>query len=231
MVVGLCLRTRYYVPFKFMEAAVVMSGQAFNGLHKKSGKPKFDKLYSMDIHSIELGIFHRSTVEEWNRPVHLWLKWCIHMRINTNTYLKTFITFFISALWHGFYPMYFYGFAFYSISSMNYHYIYKLFLQNKSLRNPFFYLLQYLFLKISICYFTSVFAVLLTERGMELTRGALWIPLSHLAIYIAMILFDKKGFRPKPEWEKYSRLKIYNSGNGEAILEGRDAAEEDEKIK
>eukprot|EP01022_Parablepharisma_sp_SALTPOND_P008320 TRINITY_DN135639_c0_g1_i1.p1 TRINITY_DN135639_c0_g1~~TRINITY_DN135639_c0_g1_i1.p1 ORF type:complete len:540 (-),score=1.53 TRINITY_DN135639_c0_g1_i1:146-1765(-) len=216
--VGLVLRVRYYVPFKFMEAAVTISGQSFNGYDKSTQKPKFDKVYSMDIDSTEFGIFHRAVVEEWNRPVQFWLKWYIHTRVNGNPYLKTFFTFFVSAVWHGFYPMYFFGFAFYSVSSTNYNFIYKLFVRNKALRKPIFYWLQYLYLKISVCYFTSIFAVLLTEYGLELTKGALWIPVSHLIVYVLGIFFNKRGTKPKPEWEKYSKLKIYNCAKGEAIL-------------
>ena len=201
-----------------MEAAVAASGQSFNGYNKDTRKPKFDRIYAIDIPYIELGVFHRSTVEEWNRPVHLWLKGCIHTRIVANPYLKTFITFFVSAIWHGFYPMFFYIFAFYSITTTNYSFIFKQFLNYKWLRSPIFYWLQFLHIKLSACYITTIFAIVVADHGMELVKGSLWIPISHVILYIIALLFDKKGGKPKPEWDKYSRIKINNWKNGEKIL-------------
>jgi len=220
-IVGFSMRARYYAPFKLMEAGVVMSGQAFNGYDKTSKKPKHNRIYGMDIYCTEFGVFHRSTVEEWNKPVQNWLKYCIHTRIDANPFVKMFITFFVSALWHGFYPMYFFGFAFYTISATNYQYIFKQFVNNKVIRNPIFYILLFLNLRISVCYFTSTFAILLTGRVMELTYGALWIPLTHFLFYIYVLIFDKKGSKPKPEWERYSKIKIYEILDAENILSGK----------
>ncbi len=126
-----------------MEAAAIASGQSFNGYDKETKEPRFNKLYSMDIHCTELGIFHRATIEGWNHPVQQWLKYCIHVRVPVkNQYVKMLTTFFVSALWHGFYPMYFYGFAFYFISAANFQVIFKLFVKYRILRNPVFYFLQ-----------------------------------------------------------------------------------------
>ena len=106
------------------------------------GKPKFDRMYCMDIDSIELGVFMRTTVEGWNRSAHLWLKECIHIRMHTNPYLKIFITCFVSAVWHGFYPVYFFGFAFYAVSVVNFNYIFKMFAAHSFLRRHIFFFLQ-----------------------------------------------------------------------------------------
>jgi hypothetical protein len=142
MVLGLGLRGRYYVPFKLIEAAITISGQAYNGIDKETGKPKHDRMFCMDTDAIELGVFMRTTVEGWNHSAHMWLKECIHLRIRTNPYIKVFITCFVSAVWHGFYPVYFLGFTFYAVSVVNFNYTYKMFAIHGWLRKPFFYFLQ-----------------------------------------------------------------------------------------
>lgn len=108
----------------------------------KLGKPLFDRVYMIDIYCTEVSVFLRSIIEEWNRPVHLWLKDCIHARIPFSTQVKIIITFLVSAAWHGFYPLYFASFLLYSFGTVIYHYVYKMFLKHKFLRKPIFYVLQ-----------------------------------------------------------------------------------------
>ncbi len=203
----------------------MITGQSFNGFDKDTKKPKFDRLYGMGTNSIEFGIFHRATVEEWNRPAQQWLKYCVHLRVPArNPYLRTFLTFFVSAIWHGFYPMYFYGFAFYAISATNFQYIFKQCVKHSFIRNPIVYFCQHMLLRISTGYFIATFSLLTFHDNWEMTKGVLWLPIFHTIMFILVVLFDKeKGERPTPEIERYSRLKIYDCMSGDAILEKRKA--------
>lgn len=142
MVIGLGVKARYYSPFKFAEAAVIFSGQAFNGYDKETKQPKFDKISMINIYCTELSVFLRSIIEEWHKPVQQWLKECVHSRIREESKRKYFVTFFMSALWHGFYPLYFYSFFYYSIGTINFNYIYKLFITHKFLRTPLIYIAE-----------------------------------------------------------------------------------------
>lgn len=141
LIMGEGVKSRYYVAFKLCEAAVTFSGQAFNGYDEKRNE-KHDKLRMIDIPCTETSVFLRSIIEEWHIPIHLWLKNCIHMRINGNSQVKIFITFFVSAAWHGFYPLYFGSFLFYSVGTVNFNFMYKMFVIHKSLRKPIFYIIQ-----------------------------------------------------------------------------------------
>lgn len=149
LAIGLSLKARYYAVFKIAEGAVTGSGLSYNGTDKTTGnlhsilylgKQKYDRIYMIDIFCTELCVFQRSIVEEWNRPVQLWLKNCIHRRIPCSPLGKMFVTFLFSAIWHGCYPLYIYGFLFYSITTVNFNYIYKMFVVYKFLRTPIFYL-------------------------------------------------------------------------------------------
>jgi len=96
----------------------------------------------IDIYCTEISVFLRSIIEEWNRPIHLWLKECIHSRLRMRNSFKIFIAFFVSAIWHGFYPLYFASFLFYTIGTVNFNYIHKQFVKYKFLRQPIFYILH-----------------------------------------------------------------------------------------
>lgn len=119
-----------------------MCGFSYNGVDKTTGKPRFNRVYMIDIYCTEAGVFLRSIIEEWNRPVHIWLKYCIHTRVGGGSKLKIFATFCMSAVWHGFYPLYFGSFLFYSVGTVNFNFIYKMFVLHKALRRPIIYVLQ-----------------------------------------------------------------------------------------
>eukprot|EP00158_Paraphelidium_tribonemae_P006073 Partr_v1_DN27657_c0_g1_i4_m65039 putative membrane bound O-acyltransferase domain containing len=71
---------------------------------------------SVDPAKIELANGPSSLLRNWNRKTHDWLKHCVYLRLiqSQNPLLvrhSTLITFITSALWHGFYPGYYFAFA------------------------------------------------------------------------------------------------------------------------
>eukprot|EP00826_Nyctotherus_ovalis_P049143 TRINITY_DN5886_c0_g1_i1.p1 TRINITY_DN5886_c0_g1~~TRINITY_DN5886_c0_g1_i1.p1 ORF type:complete len:377 (-),score=54.73 TRINITY_DN5886_c0_g1_i1:198-1328(-) len=141
MIIGTSVKARYYGPFKLIEAAVVFSGQAFNG-YDESKQPTFDKVSMINIYSTELSVFLRGIIEEWHKPAQIWLKECVHSRLHVHYRLKNPLTFLMSAIWHGFYPLYFFSFTFYYVGTTNFNFIYKMFITHKFLRTPLIYVAQ-----------------------------------------------------------------------------------------
>jgi len=135
-------KAKYYATFKMLEAGVIFSGQAYNGIDENTKQPKFDKMRMTDIISTELCVFLKTLADEWNRPAQLWLKECIYTRMHANVVLKVFITFIISALWHGFYPVYILAFCLYAIAVVNTKYTYKMCTLHKAWRKPAFFITQ-----------------------------------------------------------------------------------------
>jgi lysophospholipid acyltransferase len=137
---ALQIKAKYYVGFCFSEAAITASGQAFNGFDSITKEAKFDRSYIIDIKTIELNVFGRLHVQEWNHQVHVWVKTCVDDRIKKYKFLGPYtyyLTFMFAAVWHGFYPIYFLSFFYYAIGTVNCEFIYKLFVHYKFLRNPF----------------------------------------------------------------------------------------------
>ena len=108
------------------------------------GQPRFDRIYLIDICTVELSVFGRPIVQAWNHNVHVWLKKQVHLRIKDHKLLGPlcmYVTFLFSAFWHGFYPIYYGAFLFYSVGTQNCNLVHKVFVKYTGLQRPFFHLL------------------------------------------------------------------------------------------
>ena len=118
------------------EAALAASGQSYNGEDKVTKEPLFDRVYVIDILGVEFGVFSHAITECWNHNAHVWLKRYVYFRMNRviNRDAALYLTYIVSAFWHGFYPIYFSSFLLYSIVTENHKDIHKLFLKFSFLR-------------------------------------------------------------------------------------------------
>jgi lysophospholipid acyltransferase len=131
------LRGRYYCAWLVIESSIISSGQGYNGIDEKTKKPKFDRIYQIEILGCEFGIFAVAIAEVWNHGAHMWLKRYVYFRLNAvlNRDLSLYLTYVISAFWHGFYPMYLYGFLFYAITIETHKELYKLYYKYSFMRS------------------------------------------------------------------------------------------------
>ena len=65
----------------------------------------------------EIGINPRYKMVYWNMSIHIWLKYNVYTRVigssgklRNNKVIAAFITYAVSAIWHGFYPSYYISF-------------------------------------------------------------------------------------------------------------------------
>ena len=128
----------YYIGWTMAEAAICASGQTYNGVDKRTKQPLFDRFYVIDILCVELSVFSSAVTEAWNHSTHMWLKRYVYFRMNRviNRDLALYLTYIVSALWHGFYPAYLHGFLLYAIITENHKDIYKMCLKYKIMRSP-----------------------------------------------------------------------------------------------
>ena len=100
----------YLVGWTLTECGPIASGLAFNGYDKETGKPKFDRVQSAVLWNLEFSYSVKDFLASWNMSVPKWLKHYVFLRILPNDKRKNlnakaaFITFLVSAVWHGFYP-------------------------------------------------------------------------------------------------------------------------------
>ena len=127
-VVAMGIRAKYYVGWVMAEASLRASGQSYEGQDNSVSLPRFDRFYGIDELGVEFSIFANVENECWNHSANMWLKRYIYFRINRvmNKDVAIYVTYMISAFWHGFYPMYFLAFFFYAAISENFKDIYRL---------------------------------------------------------------------------------------------------------
>ena len=100
----------YLVGWTLTECGPIASGLAFNGYDKETGKPKFDRVQSAVLWNLEFSYTVKDFLASWNMSVPKWLKHYVFLRFLPNDKKKkvnpmaAFITFLVSAVWHGFYP-------------------------------------------------------------------------------------------------------------------------------
>ena len=71
----------------------------------------------------------KNKIDYWNKSVQAWLKTCVYMRVYNNNpkraTMATFVTFLVSAFWHGFYISYYIFFLHWAFVSGLAKYLYK----------------------------------------------------------------------------------------------------------
>lgn len=101
-----------YSVWSFADGVNAISGLRYGG-KDKDGNDDFERNTACHIESCELAFMPRMIINNWNLQVATWLKYYIYERIERGEKKRkgyaAFVTFIISAFWHGFMPCY-YGF-------------------------------------------------------------------------------------------------------------------------
>ncbi|XP_077978755.1 membrane-bound glycerophospholipid O-acyltransferase 2-like [Glandiceps talaboti] len=96
-----------YYPIKGITTDLVCnaSGFGFNG-YDESGKPKWDLVTQIHVLKFLTSIDINDTIASWNVTTVRWLKYACYYRV---PYHKDKLTVLLSAVWHGFYPGYYWA--------------------------------------------------------------------------------------------------------------------------
>ena len=117
------IRARYYSGWNLSYSTLIFSGLSYTEKEIKGKKIKsLEKGSYGRVISSEWSINPNEAINEWNKTIHLWLKYNVYTRIlkiknkkfngEKNKSLANFITFICSAIWHGFYLTYYLTFFF-----------------------------------------------------------------------------------------------------------------------
>ena len=107
---NLC-RLRYYFAWKLGACGIHASGISYEkSITDSSGQlqPIFSKHLNANFMKVEGTYVVRDKISNWNIGVQKWLRRCIYERVKSN---GQFITFMVSAFWHGFYGGYYISFS------------------------------------------------------------------------------------------------------------------------
>lgn len=86
------VRTKYYFAWTLADAICNNAGMGWDGTN-------WNKFSNVDIFKFEFGTNLKESIDAWNRGTNSWLRFIVYGRVQK---YSTFLTFGLSALWHGF---------------------------------------------------------------------------------------------------------------------------------
>ena len=111
------IRSRYYSGWILAYSTVIFSGLSYTEKKNKDGNTtkSLEKGCYGSVATCEWSVNPKDTIGEWNKTIHLWLKYNVYTRVininhklfKNNWSLASFLTFISSAIWHGFYLTYY----------------------------------------------------------------------------------------------------------------------------
>lgn len=109
--VGLIYRTKYYAAWLLSDAACITCGISWNGVDPKTGEVKWDRMVNVKPAQVELAQNFHGVFGKWNIITSQWLRHYVYVRVTPKGRKPgtraTFLTFLVSALWHGTRPGYY----------------------------------------------------------------------------------------------------------------------------
>lgn len=99
------IRGRYYFAWVLADLINNCAGLGYSGTDPKTGREKWSLCKNVDIRRLEMATSLKVNVESWNKLTALWLRRIIYDRVPSSVNL--YAVYFVSALWHGFYPGYY----------------------------------------------------------------------------------------------------------------------------
>ena len=111
-------RCKYYIAWALTYSSLIFSGMAYGETTIKDKTfPNVEKGSYGSIIYNEIGINPKYKMVYWNNSIHVWLKYNVYTRVigssgkfKDNKIIAAFITYAVSAFWHGFYPSYYVSF-------------------------------------------------------------------------------------------------------------------------
>eukprot|EP01114_Cavostelium_apophysatum_P011080 TRINITY_DN2525_c0_g1_i1.p1 TRINITY_DN2525_c0_g1~~TRINITY_DN2525_c0_g1_i1.p1 ORF type:complete len:471 (+),score=106.65 TRINITY_DN2525_c0_g1_i1:139-1551(+) len=98
-------RFPYYFAWKLSEGSCIVAGIGYN--KTENGVARWDRATNFKLVQLELSQNFREVTDAWNIRTDKWLKHYIYERVTVSPVALTFLN---SALWHGFYPGYYFSF-------------------------------------------------------------------------------------------------------------------------
>lgn len=109
-VMGCIFRTKYYAAWTLSEAACMHIGISYNGVDA-NGKARWNRMSNVSPVGVEFGQNIRGVLADWNIVTAQWLRHYVYVRVvregKKPGTSATYMTFLVSALWHGTRPGYY----------------------------------------------------------------------------------------------------------------------------
>eukprot|EP00347_Sterkiella_histriomuscorum_P004431 403360484 len=181
-------RFQFYAAFRLLESTCIASGLGFNGY--KNNVAQWDRVIGGFAWICETESDPAIVLKHWNYSIHVWLKNQIFFRsFKKNGGKPTFKTnltvMLVSALWHGFYPIYYIVFIQLALlvelskDCGRYQSTINKYIPSPKVR----YLLSQLFTKLIYCFILMNHFALLLEKAWQGSRNISFFPIIMLITF------------------------------------------------
>ncbi|XP_076066640.1 lysophospholipid acyltransferase 6 [Oratosquilla oratoria] len=193
-------RPLYYTGWVLGDAVCNMSGLGFRGCDA-DGKYQWDLVSNVDIIRVEFGLSLRDTLDSWNSGTMRWLRFLVYERAGAQ---KTVLTYFVSSVWHGFYPGYYFTFLAGAMCTIAARYARRSFrphfLNNPAAKN-FYDFATFLTTRLFLGYITISFILLRFWASVQVY----WSMYFSLHILIVFAIYGLPAVLPPPPKSATSR--------------------------
>lgn len=177
---------RFRLVFAFALAhirSLILGISGVNPLLKSEHKLE-SYLKSVNFYVEESSFVFRTKINNWNISISKWLRDCFYFKfteifgIHKDT--SSFIVFFLSSMWHGFYPSYYIGFVFFNVALLTERNFYKI-----KDTCPFYWLLKGImgFTTLLISASGILFSATVWEDTKMVFKNITWV------IFLVMLFF------------------------------------------
>nr|VZI17557.1 unnamed protein product [Spirometra erinaceieuropaei] len=98
-------RQRFYCAWAISATTMLAAGFGFSGFKPGTAEAEYKNAINIRFFDIELGTNTKGMFDGWNIGTTRWLRECVYDRVPKQ--FSVVAVFFVSAFWHGFYPVYY----------------------------------------------------------------------------------------------------------------------------
>jgi lysophospholipid acyltransferase len=178
------MKSLYFTPWLVSTASVTAAGLNYN-LQGKTFFERYGKVISVRPINHEIADNIKDKIDEWNIPVQQWLKNYVYFRIVTQeearknpkkAALASNITFMVSALWHGFYPLYYLVFFWFFLTQQVSKSLYNIRHRFGWIPKPIGFIIRWLITTFIGGFASTTFVLLDFRKGVTFFRAWHYMP-------------------------------------------------------
>jgi len=217
------IRGRYYFAWVLADLINNCAGLGYSGTDPKTGREKWSLCKNVDVRRLEMATSLKVNVESWNKLTAIWLRRIIYDRLPPSVNL--YGVYFVSALWHGFYPGYyvtFFSVAFLTLAARKVRRNVRPFFQTSPQLAMVYDVITWTCTRISCPYLAAPF-IFLSLRNTWTFYSSYYFSVHLAAAALILVLPEGKSSRPA---KKKSEAPVVDaaSGTGDAAPGTGDAA-------
>jgi len=189
------VRSKYYFAWVFADLINNSAGLGYSGIDPESGRERWNLTKNVDIRRLEMATSLKVNVESWNKLTALWLRRIIYDRLPSSYNL--YAVYFVSALWHGFYPGYyitFFSVAFFTMAARKVRRTIRPLFQSSSSMAFIYDIITWTFTRLACPYLAAPFVFLSLKNSWAFYSGNLFF-LHILAATAILVLPEGKSAR------------------------------------